>query len=105
MLSEREARMLREIEERLTRCDPGLAAVMAELSPATSRRAPRRAEILIIVSASLLATVCMVLAQVGAGLVTALFAVGVFAVRRASRWRTGWRPDRWRGEWPTGGSS
>jgi hypothetical protein len=78
VLSKREVRVLREIEEGLT-------------------LRSRRAELLIILGASVLATMCMVLAQVGAGLVAAVFAVAVFALHRAWVWRPGQRP--WRTGW------
>jgi hypothetical protein len=84
VLSEREAQMLQEIEQRLYLYDPGFVALMARESWGWSGRTWRRAQYAVIVLATVLAATCIVLSQVGPGLVAGLFAAVVFAVRRGS---------------------
>jgi hypothetical protein len=94
MLSARERQVLCEIEQRLSSEDPRLAALLArDMSP----RPPgltRCAHDVTVVVAALLATLCMALSAPGAGLVAALFACAVFAIRRA-RFRGPGSHRRW----------
>lgn len=83
MLSEREVQMLRQIELGLSTQDPGFAEFMAWESWPRARRGGRLLELFVLLGSVLLSTVCMFLAQVGAGLVAALLAVVVFALRGA----------------------
>jgi hypothetical protein len=84
MLSEREVRLLRQIELGLSTQDPGFAEFMAWESWPKAPWGRRVLDLLVVLGSALLATVCMLLAQVGAGLIAALFAVAVFALRGAS---------------------
>jgi hypothetical protein len=84
MLSEREVQMLRQIELGLSTQDPGFAEFMAWESWPNARRGRRLLELIVLLGSVLLATVCMLLAQVGAGLIAALLAVAVFVLRGAS---------------------
>jgi Flp pilus assembly protein TadB len=98
VLSEREIRVLSEIEEGLALRDPDFADLMTTLPGEAPGPRARPTELLIILGASLLPTMCMVLAHVGAGLVAAVFAVAVFALYRAWVWRPGqrlWCTGRW----------
>jgi hypothetical protein len=84
VLSEREARLLREIEQRLRLYDPGFVALMARQSIGWSDKTWRRVQNAVIALSAVLATTCVVLSQVGAGMVAGLFASLVFAIRRGS---------------------
>ena len=94
MLSARERQVLWEIEQRLSSEDPGLAALLARDMSPRPPRLTRCAHDVTVVVAALLATLCMALSAPGAGLVAALFACAVFAIRRA-RFRTPGSHRRW----------
>lgn len=98
-MSEREAHALRQIEQQLSSDDPKLVALMARKLPARPWLVRRFVQNLIIVVAALLATLCIALGDVGAGLAAALFACVVLVLRRSSRWNSVSR--RWRA-WPSG---
>jgi hypothetical protein len=83
--------VLREIEEELPLLDPRLADLMTRLSRGSGGRRARRPKPLPILGASILPTMCMVLAQVDTALVAAVFAVAVLALHRAWVWRPGQR--------------
>jgi hypothetical protein len=94
MLSARERQVLCEIEQRLSSEDPGLAALLVgDMSPRPPRLT-RCAHDVTVVVAALLATLCTALSAPGAGLVAALFACSVFAIRRA-QFRTPGSHRRW----------
>lgn len=83
MLSDSERRALDEIELTLASNDPGFAQMLG--NPATSR-VSRRARLVynaLAVFSVLLGVGCVVLGQVGAGLIALIFAVAVVQVRRA----------------------
>jgi len=73
--------MLRQIELGLSTQDPGFAEFMAWESWPYAWRRRRLVELILIVGSVLLAAVCILLAQVGAGLIAALLAIVVFALR------------------------
>lgn len=89
MLNEAELNALREIERTLSADDPSLAAKLKSARVGRSVRRERLARDLIITLALLLALVCMISGQVGAGLVAALFAA-VVLVLRCRRFRPRW---------------
>jgi DUF3040 family protein len=83
MLSERERRTLREIEQQLAEEDERFAEVMSR--PLTGRRWIRHGYDATIVLAGLLTVICLALASngaAGAGVVAAALAVGAFYLRR-----------------------
>jgi hypothetical protein len=84
MLSERDVQVLRQIELGLTTQDPGFAEFMAWETWPNPPGGRRLLTLAVLLGSALLATVCVLLAQVGAGLIAALFAVAVFALRGAS---------------------
>jgi hypothetical protein len=82
VLSERDARALRQIEQQLAADDPRLAARMSQALPGRPSRWPRNVHNLVIAAALVSAVVCMAVGTVGAGLVAALFAGALVWVRR-----------------------
>ena len=74
MLSEREARALRQIEQQLAADDPRLAATMSRALPGRPSLWPRNFQNPVIAAVLLSAVVCLVVGAVGAGLAAALFA-------------------------------
>ncbi|WP_028927770.1 DUF3040 domain-containing protein [Pseudonocardia acaciae] len=85
MLSERERRTLREIEERLAEEDQRFAEVMNRPLTGRASRWLRYGYDATIVLAGLLAVTCLAVTPgrtAGAGVVAALLAVGVFILRR-----------------------
>jgi hypothetical protein len=81
MLSEREARVLRIIEQCLAADDPGFAAMMVRISPRRASRPLRSLRALLIAIAVLLATGGMVLVEAAAGPVALMFVWVVFGLR------------------------
>ena len=100
MLSEREARALRQIEQQLAADDPRLAARMSRALPGRPWRWPRNFHNLVIAAVLLSAVVCLAVGAVGAGLATALFAVALLWARRSLA--CGVVPLRRRGWWRAG---
>lgn len=94
MLSEAEQNALREIEQTISADDPSLAHLLRSARLGRSMRRERLARDLISVLALVLALVCMVFGQVGAGLVAALFAL-LAIVWRCWRFPPRRRPRRW----------
>jgi Flp pilus assembly protein TadB len=87
VLSEREARVLRIIERRLSADDPAFAAMMVRFSPRRSSRRLGPLHALLITTAVLLAAVCIVLVESSSGLVALVVVWVVLGLRR-------WRPQR-----------
>src|SRR5918992_5702651 len=97
MLSNWEARALRSIEQGLHADDPGFAAKMARISSGRPSLLPRLLRAVLIAMAVLLASVCMVVVEAGAGLAAVLFVWSVFGLRA-------WLPRRGpRGRWRAAG--
>jgi uncharacterized membrane protein YoaK (UPF0700 family) len=92
VLSERESKALRRIEQQLAVDDPGLAATLSPALPGRPARWPQR----LITATLLLAVLCLAVGAVGAGLATALFAGALIWARRflvseaAPQHRRGW---------------
>jgi type VI protein secretion system component VasF len=84
MLNEAERNVLLEIERAISAEDPSLAALLESAWLGRSSRRERLARDVIIIFAALLALVCVMFAQPGAGLVAALFA-GLAALLRCRR--------------------
>lgn len=82
MLSEREARALRQIEQQLAADAPRLAARMSRELPDTSRW-PRRFQDAGIAAVLLLAVVCLAVGAVAAGLAVAMFGGALVWARRS----------------------
>ena len=97
MLNEREARALREIEQQLAADDPRLAARMSRALPGRPSRWRRNLQISVIAAVLLSAVVCLAVGAVGAGLMTALFAVALLWARRSLRGGGGQRRRWWAG--------
>jgi hypothetical protein len=74
VLSEREARALRQIEQLLAADDPRLAARMSRELPGRPSRWLRKVQNVVIAAVLLSAVVCLAVGAVGAGLAAALFA-------------------------------
>jgi Flp pilus assembly protein TadB len=90
MLSERDAQALRSIEARLTADDPTFVARMSRPRPEASSRALWVAKVLIVAVGLVLATMLVVLTELGPTLVVIVFACVLYGLRRAwlSRRRT-----------------
>jgi hypothetical protein len=105
LLSDRERRVLREVEQAIAAEDPKLAARLRRW-PANRRRGPGAAVIVLLAGVAVL---CLALSAVPAGLLAGTLAV-VLAVRRRRRrrGRPPGRVSRWwwctSGDGPTGGS-
>ena len=100
MLSEREARALRQIEQQLAADDPRLAARMSRALPGRPSLWPRNVQNPMIAAVLLSAVVCLAVGAVGAGPAAALFA-GVLVWARRSL-TCGVVPLRLRGWWWAG---
>jgi len=83
VLSERETRTLRQIEEQLAADDPRLAAKMSRALPGGPSRWSRKFQNLAIAAVLLSAVVCLAVGAVGAGLVAALFAGALVWAQRS----------------------
>ncbi|MCU1653421.1 MAG: hypothetical protein QOI50_5054 [Pseudonocardiales bacterium] len=83
MLSEPEQRVLHEIEQTLVASDPGLASLLANRRAGEPGRVARVVHDVVFVVAAVLGLLCLVLGQIGSGMVALLFAVLVLEVRRA----------------------
>jgi hypothetical protein len=83
MLSEPEQRVLHEIEQTLVASDPGLASLLTTRRAGGPGRVARAAHDVVFVLAAVLGLLCLVLGQIGSGMVALLFAVLVLEVRRA----------------------
>ncbi len=83
VLSEREARALRQIEQQLAADAPRLAARMSRELPGKPSRWPWKLQNAVITAVLLSAVVCLAVGAVGAGLATALFAGALVWVRRS----------------------
>jgi DUF3040 family protein len=81
MLSSWEARALRSIEQGLHTDDPGFAAMTARISSGRPSLLPGLLRAVVIAVAVLLASVCMVVVESGAGLVAVLFVCFMFGLR------------------------
>jgi hypothetical protein len=82
VLSEREARALRQIEQQLAADAPGLAARMSRELPGKPSRWPWRLQNAAIVAVLLSAVVCLSVGAVGAGLAAASYAGALVWARR-----------------------
>ncbi|MEN3301501.1 MAG: hypothetical protein V7633_3559 [Pseudonocardia sp.] len=91
MLSEREHRVLREIEHRVAETDPRFAASMRRSISARRRRAALPYDAVVVV-AVLSAVLCLELSVNGAAVVAAVLAVVMFFLRPRRRPA---RTDRW----------
>ena len=100
MLSEREARALRQIEQQLAADAPRLAARMSRALPGRPSRWPRNVQNPVIAAVLLSAVVCLAVGAVGAGLAAALFAGALVWARRSLA--RGVAPLRRRGWWRAG---
>ena len=100
MLSEREARALRQIEQQLAADDPRLAARMSRALPGRPSLWPRNVQNPMIAAVLLSAVVCLAVGAVGAGLAAALFA-GALVWARGPR-ACSVAPPRRRGWWRAG---
>jgi len=100
VLSEREARALRQIEQQLAAEDPRLAARMSRALPSRPSRWPRTLQNSVIAAVLLSAVVCLAVGAVGAGLAAALFASALLWARRSLGCGAG--PLRRRGWWRAG---
>ena len=100
MLSEREARALRQIEQQLADDDPRLAARMSRELPGRPSRWPRILQNALIAAVLLSAVVCLAVGAVGAGLAAALFAGALVWARRSLVRGVVPPPRRW--WWRTG---
>ena len=100
MLSEREARALRQIEQQLAADDPRLAARLSRALPVQPSVWPQKFQNLLITAVLLSAVLCLAVGAVGAGLAAALFAgalvwarrflaCGAVRQRRRGWWRAG----------------
>jgi hypothetical protein len=83
MLSEPEQRVLHEIEQTLAASDPGLASLLSTRRAGGPGRVARVAHDVVFVLAAVSGLLCLVLGQIGSGMVALLFAVVVLEVRRA----------------------
>ena len=100
MLSEREARALRQIEQQLAADAPRLAARMSRELPGKPSRWPWKLQDAVITAVLLSAVVCLAVGAVGAGLAAALFA-GALVWARGPR-ACSVAPPRRRGWWRAG---
>jgi hypothetical protein len=100
MLSEQEARALREIELQLAVDAPGLAARLSHALPAQRSLWPEKFHNPLIAAVLLSAVLCLALGAVGAGLAAALFACALVWARRFLA--CGAAPQRPRGWWRAG---
>jgi hypothetical protein len=97
VLSEREARALRQIEQQLAADEPRLAPRMSRALPGPPSRWLRNLQIPVIAAVLVSAVVCLAVGAVGAGLAAALFAGALVWARRFlgcgagqwGRWRAG----------------
>ncbi|MCE3551815.1 DUF3040 domain-containing protein [Pseudonocardia sp. RS11V-5] len=80
MLSERELRVLREIEKHTAREDPRFALSMRRALPVNEARTARCYQV-VIAAAVLTVVICLVLGLLGAGLLAASVAVGTALLR------------------------
>jgi hypothetical protein len=101
VLSEREARALRQIEQQLAADAPRLAARMARELPRKPSRWPRRFQNAGIAAVLLSAVVCLTVGAVGAGLAAALFGGALVWARRSLARGDVPLPRRW--WWPGSG--
>ncbi len=96
MLSEREAKALRLIEQQLAVDDPGLAARLSQALPGQPSRWSLRLQDSLITAVLLSAVLCLAVGAVGAGLAAALFGSALVWARRflaggaAPQHRRGW---------------
>jgi hypothetical protein len=100
VLSEREARALRQIEQQLAADDPRLAARLSRELPGKPWRWPRKFQNPVIAAMLLSAVVCLAVGAVGAGLAAALFAFALVWARRSLACGVMPLPRRW--WWRTG---
>lgn len=100
MLSEREAKALRRIEQQLAIDDPVLAARLSQALPGRPSRWPQRLHNLLITTVLLSAVLCLAAGAVGMGLAAALFAGALIWARRFLG--CGAVPRRRRGWWRAG---
>ncbi|WP_084210531.1 DUF3040 domain-containing protein [Pseudonocardia acaciae] len=82
VLSEREQQALDEIERGISSDDPRLAAALRRSRVSRQAWWTRLVHDMVIVFSAMLAILCVVLGQVGAGFVAGLFAAVVVVVRR-----------------------
>ena len=100
MLSEREARALRQIEQQLAADDPRFASRISRALPGRPSRWPRKLQIPVITVMLLSAVLCLAIGAVSAGLNTALFAGALIWARRFLACEAA--PLRRRGWWRAG---
>jgi Protein of unknown function (DUF3040) len=100
VLSEREAKALRRIEQQLAVDDPGLAARLSQAPPGQPSPWPQRLCNSLITAVLLSAVLCLAVGAVGAGLAAALFAGALIWARRFLA--CGAVPQRRRGWWQAG---
>jgi Protein of unknown function (DUF3040) len=81
MLSRREGEALREIERMLSADGPGLEVLLRTQRTDRWWRRVRRVHDLVIAISVLLAVLCLALGQIGAGLVSVVFAAAVVQLR------------------------
>jgi hypothetical protein len=97
VLSEREARALRQIEQQLAADAPRLAARMSRELPGKPSQWPSRLQNAAIAAVLLAAVVCLAVGAVGAGLAAALYACVLVWARRFLAGGVGPMPTRrWR---------
>jgi hypothetical protein len=99
VLSEQEARALRQIEQQLAADAPMLAARMSRELPGKPSPWPWRLQNAAITAVLLAAVVCLAVGAVGAGLMAALYAYALIWARQFLTRGAGPLPRRW---WPTG---
>jgi hypothetical protein len=100
VLSERDARALRRIEQQLAVDDPGLAARLSQALPGQPSLWPQKFQNPLITAVLLSAVLCLAVGAVGAGLAAALFAGALVWARRFLACRA--VPQRRRGWWRAG---
>jgi hypothetical protein len=100
VLSEREAKALRQIEQKLTADAPGLAARMSRELPGKPSRWPRKFQNAVVAAVLLSAVVCLAVGAVGAGLWAALCGGVLVWARRYIACEVVPLPRRW--WWRTG---